>query len=73
MGDTSIRLSEEAKHRLDVHKRADESYEDVILRLTEGDKWAAFGIADGDVAEGMRQARQASRSRMDERVEEYRE
>jgi predicted CopG family antitoxin len=44
MGDTSIRVSEEAKDRLDLHKREGESYEDVILRLTERDKWAGFGI-----------------------------
>lgn len=73
MGDTSIRLSEEAKQRLDVHKRPDESYDDVIMRLTEDDKWAAFGIADGDVVEGMRRARESARDRMDERIEEYRE
>lgn len=73
MGDTSIRLSTEAKQRLDVHKRPDESYEDVILRLTERDKWAAFGIADSDVADGMERAREDARSRSQERVEEFRD
>jgi len=42
MSDDSIRLSEEVKG-LDRHKRAGESYEDVILRLTERDPWAGFG------------------------------
>lgn len=74
MGDTSIRLSSEAKQRLDVHKREGESYEDVILRLTESDKWAAFGIADsGAAVEGMERIRDDSRSRGTDRIEEYRE
>lgn len=44
MGDTSIRVSDETKDRLDLFKREGESYEDVIIRLTERDKWAGFGV-----------------------------
>lgn len=35
---TSIRRSDEAKARLDLHKRPDESYNDMIPRLTIDDK-----------------------------------
>ena len=49
MSSTSIRLSKEAKARLDRFKQEGESYEDVIMRLTERDKWAGFGaLSEGD-------------------------
>lgn len=73
MSDTSIRLSEEAKARLDLHKRPDESYNDVILRLTTDDKWAGFGVATGDPAEareGMTEIRERIRTDLAEDVEE---
>lgn len=50
MNNTVIRLPEEAKARLDRHKRPDESYNNVILRLITDDKWAEFGIAAGNPA-----------------------
>jgi predicted CopG family antitoxin len=65
MGDTSIRLSEDAKARLDLYKRAGESYEDVILRLTERDPWAGFGAladTDGETRDGMAQIREEMRT-----------
>lgn len=67
MSDTTIRLSSEAKARLDLHKRADESYEDVIVRLTEGDRWAGFGALaeeDGETREGMARMREEMREGM---------
>ncbi len=70
MGDTSIRVSEEAKDRLDLYKREGESYEDVILRLTERDKWAGFGIlseTERETRPGMNRMREQMRSRMAER------
>jgi predicted CopG family antitoxin len=70
---TSIRLSEEAKSRLDLFKRENESYNDVIIRLTSEDKWAGFGIASSDSErskEGMKEVREQMRSRMDQHVEE---
>lgn len=73
MGDTSIRVSEEAKARLDLHKREDESYEDVILRLTERDKWAGFGSLSGsgsEVREGMKRIREEMRDGMADDIEE---
>lgn len=71
MTDTTIRLSTEAKARLDLHKRADESYEDVILRLSEGDRWAGFGALaeeDGETREGMARMREETREGMAEDV-----
>ena len=56
MADTSIRLSEEAKARLDRFRRQGESYEDAVVRLTERDRWAGFGaLADTetDTREGI--------------------
>lgn len=72
MASTSIRLSEEAKARLDRFKRRGESYEDVIMRLTERDRWAGFGVlsdADTDTREGMKRMREATREGVTEDVE----
>lgn len=69
ISDTTIRLSTQAKARLDLHKRADESYEDVIMRLTGGDRWAGFGALaeeDGETREGMRRVREEMRDGMAE-------
>lgn len=72
MSDTSIRLSSEAKRRLDLHKREGESYDDVIRRLTGRDKWAAFGAFEGDVdREGMQALHDRMNAEMDARIEEY--
>lgn len=71
MGDTSIRVSEEAKQRLDLYKRDDESYEEVIIRLTERDKWAGFGAlsdSTGDTRDGMKQIRDEMRAQIDDDV-----
>lgn len=70
---TSIRLSDEAKSRLDLLKREDESYNDVIIRLTSTDKWAGFGIASGDAEksrEGMDDIREKMRGQMGRHVGE---
>lgn len=72
MGDTSIRVSDETKRRLDLYKRDDESYEDVILRLTERDKWAGFGLLSDTEAEtrsGMDQIRDEMRTSMEDDVD----
>jgi len=73
MGDTSIRVSEEAKHRLDLFKREGESYEDVILRLTDRDKWAGFGVlaeTDGETRAGMAKMRKQMRTGMADDIAE---
>ena len=62
---TSIRLSDEAKSRLDLFKGDDESYNDVIIRLTSDDKWAGFGIASNSDDEGMDEIREQMRSRIE--------
>lgn len=72
--DTTIRVSEETKRRLELHKREGESYEDVIRRLTGRDKWAGFGAFDageGDLLEGVAQIRREFNEGMDERVREF--
>lgn len=73
MGDTSIRVSEEAKQRLDLHKREGESYEDVILRLTDRDKWAGFGVladTETDTRQGMATIREQLREGMATDIED---
>ncbi|MFB6194453.1 MAG: antitoxin VapB family protein [Halobaculum sp.] len=73
MSDTTIRLSTDAKRRLDLHKRDEESYEDVIVRLTERDRWAGFGAfeeTDADeAAEGLSEIRSDMDREMSERIE----
>jgi predicted CopG family antitoxin len=72
MSSTSIRLSKEAKARLDRLKRAGESYEDVIMRLTERDRWAGFGVlseVDSDTRDGMTRMREEMREGVTEDVE----
>lgn len=64
MSGTSIRVSDETKARLDLFKRDGESYEDVIRRLTERDRWAGFGVlsdTESDTADGMQRVREAMR------------
>ncbi|MXR50400.1 sugar metabolism cluster protein [Halovenus sp. WSH3] len=73
MADTSIRVSDEAKQRLDLYKREDESYEDVILRLTERDKWAGFGLlseTDTDTRDAMNGIRAEMRETVDSDIGE---
>jgi len=72
MGDTSIRLTEEAKRRLELHKKEGDSYDDVIMRLTERDPWAGFGAlsdTDTDTRNGMDALRNDIRNRMADDIE----
>jgi predicted CopG family antitoxin len=72
MASTSIRLSEEAKARLDRFKRRGESYEDVIMRLTERDRWAGFGVLSDsttDTREGMQRMREKMREGVTEDID----
>lgn len=73
MSDTSIRVSEEAKHRLDLYKREGDSYEDVIMRLTDRDQWAGFGaLSDSgtDTKAGLDKIRAEMRSGMVDDIED---
>lgn len=69
---TTIRVSEETKKRLEMEKRKGESFDDVILRLTDRDKWQGFGVLEGgkDTREGMQKVRKEFSEEMDEEVEE---
>ena len=72
MGETAITITDEARNRLDFHRRDEESYSDVILRLTEQDKWAGFGIASGnseDTREGMKNIREEMNQTVEEDTE----
>lgn len=72
MDDDSIRLSKVVKARLDLHKRAGESDEDVILRLTERDPWAGFGAlaeCDQNTRGGMEIVREKMREGLRSDVE----
>jgi len=74
MTDRSTRLSEEAKQGLDRHKRPDESYEDVIGRLIERDRWTSFGRPSETVPEtrsGLDSMRAELQVRMVDRIETY--
>lgn len=60
MSNTSIRISDATRTRLDFLRREDESYDDVIGRLTRRDRWAGFGVladADPDTREGLARMR----------------
>lgn len=73
MSGTTIRLSEEAKERLALLKREGESFEDVIMRLTEGDRWAGFGAlsdTETDTSEGMARVRSQLRDGIEDDVRE---
>jgi len=73
MGDTSIRVSEEAKQRLDLYKREGESYEDAIIRLTERDQWAGFGAlgdTDTETRAGLNRMRERMRAGVAEDIED---
>lgn len=73
MSDTSIRVSEETKARLDIFKREGESYEDVILRLTERNKWAGFGVlsnTETDTRKGMKRMRDEMREGTVQNIED---
>lgn len=73
MGDTSIRISDGAKRRLDLLKRDGESYDDVIRRLATRDKWAGFGVLEDDqeaFREAVRGVREETRRNMTDDIEE---
>jgi len=71
----SIRLSEEAYERLAAHKRDDETFSDVVLRLAgERSLLDLAGILSDEEADAVRDAvaerRERRRSGLEERAEE---
>jgi predicted CopG family antitoxin len=72
MGDTSIRVSDDVKRRLELEKREDESFEDVIRRLTSTDKWRGFGVLSEEAEntrDGMKRMRESMQDGFDDDIE----
>jgi predicted CopG family antitoxin len=66
----SIRLSEDAYERLAAHKRDDETFSDVVLRLAgERSLMELAGILTDDEADVMREAVEERRARRREDLE----
>lgn len=66
----SIRLSEDAYERLAAHKREDETFSDVVLRLAgERSLTELAGILDDDQADAMREAVEERRARRSDDLE----
>lgn len=66
----SIRLSEDAYERLAAHKREDETFSDVVLRLAgERSLVELAGILTDDEADAMREAVAERRARREEDLE----
>jgi predicted CopG family antitoxin len=66
----SIRLSEDAYERLAAHKRADETFSDVVLRLAgERSLVEIAGILSDDEADAMREAVEERRAQRGDDLE----
>jgi predicted CopG family antitoxin len=66
----SIRLSEDAYERLAAHKREDETFSDVVLRLAgERSLLELAGILSDDEADAMRAAVEERRARRGDDLE----
>jgi predicted CopG family antitoxin len=66
----SIRLSEDAYERLAAHKRENETFSDVVLRLAgERSLLELAGILDDDEADAMRKAVEERRARRGDELE----
>jgi predicted CopG family antitoxin len=67
----SIRLSEEAYERLDAHKREEETFSEVVLRLAgERSLLELAGILSDEEADALRDAVDERRERRAEELEE---
>ncbi|MFW6385284.1 MAG: antitoxin VapB family protein [Halodesulfurarchaeum sp.] len=70
----SIRLSEEAYERLAAHKREDETFSEVVLRLAgERSLLELAGILSDDEADALRATIEERRDRRREELEEFAE
>ena len=63
VSDTEIRISTDTRRQLDLHRRNGESYEAVIRRLADRDRWAGFGAFDGTDADGTAEGSQNAERR----------
>lgn len=71
----TISLKEEAYKRLKAHKREDESFSDVVNRLTGGDRdvWKGYGMYQGETGEQLRETVTEVREEMDHEMNERNE
>lgn len=69
MADTSIRVSEETKARLETLKRPDESFDDLLGRLTNRERWAGFGVLSDIDPGAFRERVQAAHESLEESLE----
>lgn len=66
----SVRLSEEAYDRLEAHKREDETFSEVVLRLAgERSLLELAGILTGEEADALEDALEERRSRRRDELE----
>lgn len=73
MGSKNLTVTEEAYDRLKSHKRPDESFTDVVMRITRGDKDPLKGLgawSGTDHAERVEQTRKELNEEMEERRRE---
>lgn len=72
MGSKNITIKEEAYESLKAHKRADESFSDVILRLTGSDQdvMKGFGMLDDEEADALREEIDRTRKQFDRDAKE---
>jgi hypothetical protein len=66
---SSIRISDETKRKLEVRKRDDETYDELLARLatTEKDVAERGGFADDGVVDDMARAREGLNESLNER------
>lgn len=70
MSSKNITLTEEAYERLRSHKRDDESFTDVVLRLTDAEVDPMEGFGAMKDVEGFRAAVEGSRTELDSGLRE---
>lgn len=64
MGSRRVTLSDDAYERLDAERRPDESFSDVVLRLTDSDDLLDYvGVLDDEAADELEAAIDAARER----------
>jgi predicted CopG family antitoxin len=76
MGTKTIRVSDEIYERLEARKREDESFTDLLERLTEEERdiYAGFGAwSDSDATERMREAHEQLNRDADDDAAAFRE
>ncbi|RBI59459.1 hypothetical protein DMJ13_22885 [halophilic archaeon] len=75
MSSKNITLKEEAYESLKAHKRDDESFSDVVLRLSGKNKdiWKGFGMLSDEEADALRGHVEDVRDQIDEDFTERRD